>query len=255
MNSVVDILVHEDDPRYRVSSAMEVLAELRSAMAQRTLLTMSYGPDRQCALTTILEVDADGGRLILDICQNPIDNKKVMAAHTLEMEMAVHRIRVRFVSGPATLVSHNGKPALQIAIPSSIVRIQRREAYRVDMPANETVNCRFPHPVLKNREIVLRVADLSVKGMGLVADRGLWPAQPSSLIKECRVDLPSTGVVHCDAEIVRVFENPSAGKYRLWIGCQFVHLPGSAATLLQRYILELERARLARSRGLDAATG
>jgi hypothetical protein len=57
-------------------------------------------------------------------------------------------------------------------------------------------------------------------------------------------------VVNCDSLIVRVFDNPRTGKQRLWIGCQFVQLPGGAGTLLQRYILAVERARLARSRGV-----
>jgi c-di-GMP-binding flagellar brake protein YcgR len=74
--------------------------------------------------------------------------------------------------------------------------------------------------------------------------------EQGSVIKDCRIDLPGAGVVNCDAQIVRVFETPHAGKQRLWIGCQFLRLPGSAGTLLQRYILQLERARLARSRGL-----
>lgn len=253
MNLATEPVERDDDQRFRVTSQTEILSELRTAMAQRALLTLSFGGGRECALSTLLEVDAAGNTLTLDACQNPLDQKRVLGAHTLTLETAVHRIRVRFASGRPAPVTFEGRPAMQIAVPKAMVRIQRREAYRIETPVNEIVNCRFTHPVLEKREIMLRVADLSVKGMGLTADNGLWPAEPGTVIKDCRIDLPQTGVVNCDSLIVRVFDTPQTGKQRLWIGCQFMQLPGAASALLQRYILMLERARLARSRGLKGA--
>ncbi len=242
-----------EESRYRTTSQAEILGELRGVVAQGSLLTIRYGSDDECALSKLLHLDATRKTLILDVCQNALDAKRVLAAHALTIETEVSRIRIRFESGRATPVTHEGLPAMQIGVPASLLRIQRREAYRIDTPVNEIVNCRFPHPVLKNRELVLRVADLSVKGMGITAACGQWAAEQGSVIKECRIDLPGTGVVNCDSLIVRVFEPPHIGKQRLWIGCQFLRLPGGAGTLLQRYILDLERARLARARGIDSA--
>jgi c-di-GMP-binding flagellar brake protein YcgR len=259
MNTVVDPLAretydahqaNEDDQRFRVTAATEILSEMRAAMAQRALLTLRFGNRGECALSTLLEVDAAGNTLTLDACQSPLDQQKVLAAHALTLETAVHRIRIRFTSGRPAPSIHRGRPAMQIALPQVIVRVQRREAYRIETPVNEIVNCRFRHPVLENREVMLRVADLSVSGMGLTADAGLWPAEPGTVIKDCRIDLPENGVINCDSLVVRVHENPRTGKQRLRIGCQFLQLPNGAGTLLQRYILALERARLARSRGI-----
>jgi flagellar brake protein len=226
MNSVTEPVVWNDDSQFRITAPGEILGELRGALAQRSLLTVRYGNERECTLTTVLEVDSAAKTLLLDVCQNPLDHKKVLAAHTLTLETEVRRIRIRFESGHALPVTHEGRPAMQIALPASMVRIQRREAYRIDTPVNEVVNCRFAHPALEHREVVLRVADLSVKGMGIAADPGLWPAQQGSVIKDCRIDLPDTGVVNCDSLIVRVFEPQHGGKHRLWIGCQFLRLPG-----------------------------
>jgi flagellar brake protein len=253
MSRFTEAMDGNDDNRFSISAHAEILGELRGALAQGSLLTICYGNDRDCALSTLLEIRSAGDTLILDACQNPLDAKRVLAAPALILETEVRRIRIRFESSRATAIIYEGRPALRIDIPTRMLRIQRREAYRIDMPVTEVVNCRFAHPVLKNREVMLRVADLSVKGMGLIADSGLWAAEQGSVIKDCRIDLPGEGVVNCDAQIVRVFETPHAGKQRLWIGCQFLRLPGGAGTLLQRYILQLERARLARSRGLKSA--
>lgn len=240
-----------EEVRYGISSRVEIVSELRAAIAQRSLLTLHYGAQNECALSALLEVDPEAGTVVLDACQNPLIARRVLAAASLTLETEVQRIRLRFASGPATLITHEGRPAMQIALPTRMLRVQRREAFRVDMPANEVVACRFKHPTLSTREVVLRVADLSVRGMGLSADAGLWPAQPDSMIKDCRIDLPDTGVVSCDARVVRVVKNLLAGKFKLTIGCQFVQLSGNGGTLLQRYLLQLERARIARSRGLD----
>jgi flagellar brake protein len=250
MNSAAEPAVQDEDNAYRITARAEILAELRAALAQRSLLAVHYGNERECALSTLLDVNAAAGTVTLDACQNPFERKKVLAAPTLRLETDVRRIRVRFASGRASPVTWEGQPAMTIALPAHMLRIQRREAYRIETPLTEVVNCRFAHPALEHREVVLRVADLSVKGMGLAADNGLWPAEPGSVIKDCRIDLPDTGVVHSDALIVRVFKTPLAGKQRLWIGCQFVRLPGAAGNLLQRYILQLDRTRMARSRGI-----
>ena len=85
--------------------------------------------------------------------------------------------------------------------------------------------------------------------MRIVGDPGQWKAQAGKFIEDCRIDLPNAGVVFCSAEIVRVMRDEQAGKSRLLIGCEFVQPTGSAGTLLQKYILELERQRLTRMHG------
>jgi flagellar brake protein len=250
-----DLMIPNLDPaddRFGVTALMEIAAELRAAMAQRSLVTLRYGTENECALTALLEVDPTANTVVLDGFQDAMITRRALAASMLILETEVRRIRVRFDAPRAVAVTHDGRPALKIAFPKRISRIQRREAYRIDMPANEVVACRFPHPKLANREVVLRVADLSVRGMGLAADVGLWPAEPDSIIKACRIDLPEIGVVHGDARVVRVLKNLLAGKCRLVIGCQFVQLTGNGGTLLQKYILQLERTRLARSRGIES---
>jgi len=250
MNDSSETQQGDDDERFKITAAAEILGELRAAQDQRALITIGFGAEREHALSALLHIDTAAKALILDDCQNSLDHKKVLGAHALVLETAVRRIRVRFNSGPATPVTFEGRPALRIAMPEHMLRIQRREAYRIDTPATEIVSCRFPHPTLGDREMILRVADLSVKGMGITADAGLWSAKTGMVIKDCRIDLPGTGVVNCDSLIVRVFDTPHTGKQRLWVGCKFLKLPGPASTLLQRYILQLERARLARSRGI-----
>jgi c-di-GMP-binding flagellar brake protein YcgR len=248
MNRAAPAAAWDEDNRFRITSASEILSELRGVLAQRSWLTLHYGSERECMLSTVLDIDSAAQTLTLDASQDPLQHEKVLAAHALIVETEVHRIRIRFECARATPVTYQGQPALQLPLPVSLLRIQRRDAYRIDTPVNEAVHCRFVQATPPKHEIVLRIADLSVKGMAVTAELGHFPAQAGAVLKDCRIDLPQTGVVHCDAQIVRVFDMPRPGKPVLWIGCQFLRLAGGAGTLLQRYILDLERARIARSR-------
>ena len=238
-----------DEERFRINSPVEILSALRDAMTQNSLLTLGIGAQNETTITALLDVDAAEKRLVLDACAKPEMTAKVMSAYALTVETEVRRIRIRFDSGRATATTHKGRPALSIPLPAHMLRIQRRDAYRIDTPPNEIVNCRFVPPVTPRRELILRVANLSVQGMRIIGDPEQWQADSGKIIKDCRIDLPDAGVVFCSAKVVRVIEAEQAGKRKLLIGCQFDQPTGSAGTLLQKYILELERKRLARVHG------
>lgn len=246
----------QNEERFRITTPVEILSALRDAQAQGALLTLRASVQRDTSrdtndatITTLLEVDAAEKLLVLDACADAEMTAKVTSAHTVTVETEVRRIRIHFDTGRAAAVTHEGRPALRIPLPEYILRIQRRDAYRIDTPPNEIVNCRFAPPALPRKVLTWRVADVSVQGMRIVGDPEQWQAQAGKTLKDCRIDLPDAGVVFCSANVVRVMEDTQAGKRRLLIGCEFVQPTGSAGTLLQKYILELERKRLARLHG------
>lgn len=250
MTSMTDTATPATDDRFRIASHIEIISELRNVMALESLLKFHYGNDGDSVVTRLLDIDVEQNVLIVDACPTATMTDKLLMASNLSVSTEVRQITIRFDSGQPRATLFEGRSAIKIPIPENIVRIQRRDAYRIGTPPVEIVNCRFTHPSVPRREILLRVVDLSVEGMALLADPGLWSAKSGTLIRDCRIDLPATGVVSCNARIVRVLEKEIAGKNRLLIGCEFQKLTGSAETLLQKYILELERERMARLHGL-----
>ena len=66
MTSDAATVTQDEDDQFRITSTVEILAELRNAMAQRSLLTIHYGSARECAITTVLHINSAAKTLILD---------------------------------------------------------------------------------------------------------------------------------------------------------------------------------------------
>jgi c-di-GMP-binding flagellar brake protein YcgR len=82
------------------------------------------------------------------------------------------------------------------------------------------------------------VLDVSAGGVDLALPlaepplrRNVWYA--------CTIVLPGLGTVWVRLTVVSVFRTPDVRRY----GCQFVDLPAASELLLQRYILDEQRAR------------
>ena len=62
--------------------------------------------------------------------------------------------------------------------------------------------------------------------------------------------LPDLGIVTARLQVRNVFEITNRNGIRmLRAGCQFMGLSGNASSMIQRYILKIERERSARERG------
>jgi c-di-GMP-binding flagellar brake protein YcgR len=125
--------------------------------------------------------------------------------------------------------------AYSVAFPSYIIRLQRRNAYRLPAPA---IECTLRNEAGDGADVRPRVLDVSAGGIDLalpLADpllsRNVWYA--------CTIVLPGLGTVWVRLRVVSVFRTPDVRRY----GCQFVDLPAASELLLQRYILEEQRAR------------
>jgi c-di-GMP-binding flagellar brake protein YcgR len=71
------------------------------------------------------------------------------------------------------------------------------------------------------------------------------------LFDNCRIDLPDVGTITATLRVRSVFEfTLRSGVRSKRAGCQFIDLPGPMMTLIQRYIIRVERERKARESGM-----
>jgi flagellar brake protein len=122
-----------------------------------------------------------------------------------------------------------------VGFPRYVIRLQRRNAYR--LPAPDIV-CTLRDDVGHGADLSPRVLDVSAGGVDLampLADPPLSRNVPYS----CTLVLPGLGTLWVRVRVVSVFRTPDARRY----GCQFLDLSSASEVLLQRYILEEQRAR------------
>ena len=71
------------------------------------------------------------------------------------------------------------------------------------------------------------------------------------LFKDCRLEIPGESVLSVNLRIQEILKSELPnGDHQLRLGCEFISLPGTRLTLIERYITRLERERKARETGL-----
>jgi c-di-GMP-binding flagellar brake protein YcgR len=125
-------------------------------------------------------------------------------------------------------------------LPASLVRLQRRQAYRVRLPSSMHAQCRVARDAPRDA-LELQIIDLSVGGIAMACNAADWQAQIGEHLAGCRIGLPDAHGFDVELEVRNVTPLRD-GKSRVRVGCQFVNLPGATAADVQRLILHVERA-------------
>lgn len=243
---------NQDLSRYQVRSRREIISLLRTVGARNQLVRMQANNGTDSVVTSILDVDDAQGIVILDSAPSQTTNQRVLESDDIAFETVLENIRILFFASSVHSCSHDGRPALCIAIPDSLIRLQRREFYRVSTPVSSPVRCTLlvPEPDTSMlAPIALPVYNISGGGIAVVDEKKAVPADIGSVYKKCRLDLPG-GAVEVTLQLMNLHNiKLSNGKSTRRLGFMFVELPNATLAAVQRYITKLEREQNARATG------
>lgn len=238
-------------PEYLIHSPREIAKLLQTLMARRALLNAHVDGRGTLFVTAVLEVSEDARTLLLDASPDDAMNDRVAAAHHVVCTTRLDGIRIQFSVPTPERVMHDGHVALRAALPDRMLRLQRRESYRLAVPTSDPVTCTIPVPGGDpvERSVTLRVLDISNGGVALllVPSDGIT-LQPGMRFENCTLAIPEGGTANVTLRVRNVFNaNVPDQPKRMRVGCEFVDIPARFATQIQRYIFKVERER--RSRG------
>lgn len=243
----IDFLDPADLERFRTESRSEIVRVLRDLRRSGDFVTAYFDGGRAFLLTTVLEVDDKSDRVLLDEGPDADDNARLREAGRALFVANHHGVRVQFRGDQVEGVRLQDGPAFVMPVPKSLVRVQRREFYRLDIPVAHSVRCRFHREDGTPMEI--DVLDLSLGGIGVLESEEMQYWEPGTVIHGCRLDLPDHGTVETDIEVRNHMEIERGSGHRIQrAGCRFLHLDAATSARIQRYIhgVELERRRLSR---------
>lgn len=244
----IELTSAEDYSKYLLRGEKEILHVLRALMQKKELVTAYFNEGSDFFVTTILTVAGEGDALVLD--QGPVEslNQKILTSEKIVFLSTQDRIRVQFVSNRIEPAQYNGRPAFRVPMPDTLLKLQRREYYRLVMPIYNPVKCVIPVP--GGDAIQVSVADLSVGGVGVIGYSPEIELKTGIRYPGCRIDLPDIGTIMTTLEIKNIFEiTLRNGQISKRSGCQFVNLPASQEAMVQRYINQMERERRAKLDG------
>jgi c-di-GMP-binding flagellar brake protein YcgR len=252
MQSAPPVLGTENQSPYQVDSRREIISLLRGLQDSNQLISMMINNGHEVFITSVLAVDDTNNMVIVDSAPGPLANQRIAEAPRVWFEGLLDRISIQFSTTGVERVDFEGRPALQFAIPSSLIRLQRREYYRINTPITNPLRCQFTISDENRTEYVkLPLVDISCGGIAVLDERKVIDCAIGASYEHCKIDLPGIGMLDVTLEIRNsqdlVLLN---GKTNRRLGCQFVDLSNSMLAGIQRYIMKLERERNSKLTGV-----
>ncbi len=247
-------LESEDLSQYEVRSRREIVALLRAIQERKQLVTMLIDGGPEAIVTSILDVDEASDMVIIDQAPNPAMNQRLVSSSDSSLETSLDNIRIlSFASGIKPCL-YDGLPALRFAIPGSMIRLQRREHYRVATPVTNPLRCTFELKDAAGKpvgRVALPLHNISGGGIAVIDEKKQLDSTVGRVYKDCKIEMPGASPVVATLEIRSSVDlSLSNGKAVRRLGCMFVGLSAPMLAAVQRYITKLERERNARATGL-----
>lgn len=240
----------KDTRDYQVHSRREIAALMRQIFEKNQLIRLLIKGEADSCMTSLLDVDTESGTIILDRSVDHGQNARIVAAGKVKCETSLDKIRIFFTIEGVRETSFEGGMALRAPFPASLVRLQRREFYRMATPVALPVLATIPLPD-DGGEALLPLTDISCGGIALLDNTGLLGSSIGQTFDNCTIALPDIGAVTTSLQIRHVLEVPMLNnKTQRRVGMQFADMPRASLSAVQRYITRLERERNARLAGL-----
>jgi len=241
--------------KYLLHSRTEITFLLRSMLKKECMVTIYFDHGRFFFLTALLDLDEKNGHVLIDVGSDEAVNQRALKADHLLCTASLDKVKIQFSLKGLQAAKQGGRPAFLARLPQSVLRLQRREYFRLDTPQGNPIICQMK-VARENGGYVnlnLPLLDISGGGVGLMA-----PLDSETMLavgnqfSACRIDIPEEGVIQVDLIVRNAFHiTMRNGSQHLRVGCEYVDLPGSRLSMVQRYITRIERERKARASGLE----
>ncbi len=238
---------------FEIASRREIISLLRNIGEKNQLIRMLIHGEADVCVTSILDVDPDTNTVILDRSINREQNLRILAAKRVSFETTLDRIRILFTGENVTETVFQNGPALKVAIPATLIRLQRREYYRMATPVSNPVRAIIPmSEELGGGTAIFPLADISCGGIAILDNKLMLGDTIGINYLGCRIDLPDIGTVMTTLQVRNSLDitllNNKANRR---LGCAFVDISRGNLAMVQRYITKLERERNSRIAGLS----
>lgn len=244
----------DDYSRYLLHSKTEILAVLRSLAQKNALITVYFDQGRSFLLTSMIAVTPDTQTFVLDLGSNDEMNRRALEAKKLILTTVVDKVKIQFSLSALSATQYDGRGALLGALPDVLLRLQRREYFRLSTPiaAPIKLSTTLRRPDHSAVQTSLPLLDISGGGVGLmVSPEQAQLLERGETLCECKLMLPDEGLLVTTLCVRNLFDvTTRSGTRYVRVGCEYVGLTSARLAMVQRYITRVERERKARLSGL-----
>ncbi|MFC7514211.1 flagellar brake protein [Herbaspirillum sp. GCM10030257] len=240
---------------FRVRSRREIVNLLRAVSQRRQLVRLQTKDGSDSAVTSILDVDDANDMVIIDCAPNALTNRRIVDSDEISFETVLENIRILFFVPHAENCDYDERPALRVPVPEIMIRLQRRDSYRVTVPLSDQVKCHIPIPDETGKiasTVSLPLYNVSAGGIAVIDDKMQIDPPLYAIYENCRIDLPG-GAVVTTLQFQNSHEVSLASRKEIRrLGFRFVDFSNAGVAAIQRYITKLEREQNARKTGMSS---
>lgn len=241
---------------FLLTQESDILSYLHTLARQHAILTVYLDDGQTFFLSSILSVDDATGTFLLDPANTAELRQKTENSSKLTLTTLLDKVKIQIRVTHRQYTQLSGRPAISIRLPKNMLRLQRREFFRLPVLHSNPLHCRLPRH-FQNRPsqfVTLPLLDISGGGIGLMGQ----PNQAGQFLvgttfHDCHLEIPGESAIPVNL-CVRQSEPQQNGNRDsfLRVGCEYVFLPSARLTKIQRYIAQLERERKAREATLSS---
>jgi c-di-GMP-binding flagellar brake protein YcgR len=237
----IELFSKDDENEYLIGNPKEIASILQTIAQRKSRVALYYNEGISMVLTLILAADENG--VWIDAASNPQDNRLIERSKRIIFVSSHNQAKVQFIATDAMLGTYEDAPAFSLALPLKLLRLQRRDYYRLVTAETGALNC-IIRPVADQAHIQqeVTVMDISIGGVALVCEQTGVELLPGMVYEQCQIELPGLGTLEATIEVKNAFEiTDRNGKVKRRAGCVFVKPDSKTTMLLQRYVAQMQQ--------------
>ena len=244
-----------DYSQFLLHSKSEILAVFRSLIQKGSLITVHFDQGHAFLLTSMLALTADNQAIVLDIGSDDEMNRRALLAKKLIFTTVLDKVKIQFRLNALTSTQNEGRSAFLGAFPETLLRLQRREYFRLATPIANRINLIATTRRSDGSALMIEIPllDISGGGVGLMATPDLAVLfNKGDTLDDCKIILADEGLLVTTLYVRNMFDvTTRSGAQYVRVGCEFVDLSSPRLSMVQRYITRIERERKARLSGMS----
>ena len=252
-----EYLPRGQDIEFRINSKREMQFILQDIADKGSRVALYYD-DHNFILTTLIGANTKGAWL--EVGPFPPENKNVTLSDKVTFVSLHQHVKVQFVTHDIKIALLEGDESFYTDLPDFMLRIQRRDYFRLSIQASTNLTCIIPirpyNPAKPDEPEILRevpVVDISGGGLALLCGEHETELAPKTVFQNCLVALPDIGTIKINIEVrnnIKITARDDSVTTR--VGCQFVRLDNQMQSMLQSYIVRLQSENLAKGLSNDS---
>ena len=219
---------------YRIAEPSErarLLAELVNTGDQ--VLIFENLDAEQCLESRLLAYDPARDSLEFEILSKHSHGANFDSGNPVVAVAVMAQVKLQFEVGPLRVDTAAKK--FQVKAPTSVVRLQRRDAFRVIPPREASAHIFLREAIAGSKEWRTPVLDLSATGLAFQW-RNSTPPTRGAMLQTCRIELAGVPAITCQLRVKSTKLQGPLGSRIARVGAEFIGLDSSAARAIQVYV-------------------